>query len=161
MVVEARQIRLRSRSFERTSVPRRKRLNSQGTEMSVVFTGLVVCLMFLALLITARQAEVARVGYQIVSLRKDLASHQAEYQRLDVEVARLQALDRIEVAAQKLGMKRPTEVRLVYADEPAIARPAVPVTTAKTGLRQYLAQAAAAFARVASGVIGAEARTLK
>lgn len=163
-MVEARHIRVRSRSFKRSDpgvVSRRRRSGSQGTEVGIAFTGLVICLVSLALLITARQAEVARVGYEIVALKKELAALEAEYQRLDVEVARLQSFERIEAAALKLGMKRPAEVRLVYSEQPLYERPVAQVSPQKPGLRQLLAQVGATFARIASGVMGAEARTLK
>lgn len=128
--------------------------------MGVVAIGLVCCLMALALLICARQAEVAKVGYEIVALRKELAVLQAEYQRLEVQVARLQSFDRIEGAAAKLGMARPQEVRLVYSEEPSTA-PKVEVAATPSGPRQWLSAIVAAVVKLGSGVVGAEARTLK
>jgi cell division protein FtsL len=124
---------------------------------------LAALLVLFAIVITARQAAVAHVGYQIVALRKDLASVQAEYQQLEVTVSRLQSFERIEAGAAKLGMQRPTELRLVYADTP-VEKPAVQVASSTvdgSGYGQFKTLILSAWQKITGGVMGVEARNLK
>jgi cell division protein FtsL len=159
------QIRAQSREFSRhvdEVTPRRRRAKDNSRDVTLVSV-LAALLVLFAMAITARQAAVAHVGYQIVALRKDLASVQAEYQQLEVTVSRLQSFDRIEAGAARLGMQRPSELRLVYADTP-VEKPAVQVAASDAGepaFRQFAAMIASAWQKVSGGVMGAEARNLK
>lgn len=160
-MVEVERLRGRSRSFSPETNARHRRARSRsGGDLGLFFAGSVLCLVLFALLLTARQAEVARIGYEIGTLRKELAIQKAEYQRLDVEVARLQSFERVEAGAKRLGMKKPSEIRVVYSEEPEAPRQAITATAAPS-LRQMLASFGTALARLASGVMGVEARTLK
>jgi len=161
-LVEVERLRGRSRVFSESSA-RHRRARSQSKslkEVGVLFVVAVLCLTGFALLLTARQAELARLGYEIGAQRKILASLESEYQRLSVEAARLQSLERIESAALQLGMVKPSEIRVVYSEEPEPIHYGE-IAEGAPSLRQMLTSIANAVSRLASGVMGAEARTLK
>jgi len=157
-VVVAGQIRSRSRSFRlRPNTAARRK--AHGYEVGLVVVALVAGTMCFALTVAARQAAVAKVGYEIVNLRKELAELEAQSQRLEGQVARLQSLERIELEAKKLGMKKPDNARLVYSEEPQL--PEAAVTVAASGPRQWLMQAASALAKLASGIMRVQAQPVK
>ncbi len=157
-MVVAGQIRSRSRSFRlRPNTASRRKAHGYGVGLVVV--ALVAGTMCFALTVAARQAAVAKVGYEIVNLRKQLAEMEAQNQRLEGQIARLQSLERIELEAKKLGMKKPDSARLVYSEEPQL--PEAAVTVASNGPRQWFAQAASALAKLASGIMRVQAQPVK
>lgn len=163
-MVQAGHIRVTRRSVARARSQARsqsRKAKARSLSLSTVFAGFVLCVVCLATGITARQAELARIGYEIGTLKKELAVLQAEHQLLDVEVARLQSFDRVESAAAELGMHRPDEIRMVYTDASSTPQTAVADATVREGFTSYLARATRAVLRVATGVMGAEAHTLK
>ena len=153
------QIRSRSRSF-RLRPGTASRRKAHGYEVGLVVVALVAGTMCLALIVAARQAAVAKVGYEIVDLRKELAELQTQNQRLEGQVARLQSLERVESEAMKLGMKKPDNARLVYSEEPQNL-PETDVLMAGSGPRQWLLQAASALAKLASGIMRVQAQPIK
>lgn len=158
-MVVAGQIRSRSRSFRlRPGTASRRR--AHGYEAGLVVLALVAGTMCFALAVAARQAAVAKVGYEIVDLRKELADLQAQSQRLEGQVARLQSLERVESEAKKLGMKKPDNTRLVYSEEPQ-KLPEADVMAAASGPTQWLLQAASALAKLASGIMRVQAQPIK
>ena len=157
-MVVAGQIRIRSRSFEpRTRAASRRR--ARGNVFGFAVVALVAGTICFALALAARQAAVAKVGYEIVSLKKQLAELQAQNQALESQVARLQSLERIENEARRLGMKKPENARLVYSEEPKL--PGATAVVAQAAPRGWLEQAASALARFASGILRVEARPIK
>lgn len=69
----------------------------------------VLLLAFLTfLLLTTRYAQITATGYEIVNVKKQLKALEAENQNLEMKIAQLQSLERIEaVAIGKLGMIKP------------------------------------------------------
>lgn len=77
-----------------------------------LYLPVLVFVLALALLMVSRQAAIVRVGYQIDQLKNQVTVAKAERDSLQLEVTRLQSLDRIEkVATSRLGMVRPQEAR--------------------------------------------------
>lgn len=68
----------------------------------------------LALFTASRYAAVAQVGYEIGSMKAELRRLEAEREQLELKVAQLSSLARIEGEARsRLGMVSPAEQRLV------------------------------------------------
>jgi len=171
-VIMSEQFRARSRQYgrERTrknkwaaesGVVKRRRPRSHGKDLGL-FAVLVFVLICSSIIMTARQTQMAAVGYEIDKLRKELAQTQAEYQMLEVSSAKLQSFDRLEASAVKLGMKRPDDVRLVYADVPNAAQDLVLAeSSSPKGLKSFVAQVVATFRRLGDFGTGAQAQRLK
>jgi len=157
MVLAVEQAKERGPS-ERAARARRIKKNKEIVENLL----LLVLVVFVALVITSRHATVAHLGYSIVSAREELRVLQAESQRLELEVARLQSLERIESAAvTRLGMVKPAEIRLVVVTRTEAVRVEEPVQ-AGTGFFARLAQSLSSFTRwLAMGDGKAEARPAK
>ncbi|MEW6243076.1 MAG: cell division protein FtsL [Bacillota bacterium] len=157
MVLAVEQAKDRSPS-ERAARARRIKRNKEIVENML----LLVLVVFVALVITSRHATIAHLGYSIVSAREELRMLQAESQRLELEVARLQSLQRIESAAvTRLGMVKPAEIRLVAITRTEPVRVEEPVQ-AGAGFFARLAQSLSSFTRwLAMGDSKAEARPAK
>jgi cell division protein FtsL len=84
----------------------------------VAFSLLAVVLM---LTLTTRTAAVARLGYEIGNLERQIESLERAGEQLRLQGAQLGAVARIEEqASTRLSMTRPQEVRLVMAPSPAV-----------------------------------------
>jgi len=93
-----------------------------------VILPLLIFILGLALFMAWRQTTIVRVGYEIDRLKNQVALARAERDRLQLEVTRLESLDRIEkVATERLGMVRPLQARAYVP---------VPSTPPQVGLRQ-------------------------
>jgi cell division protein FtsL len=125
-----------------------------------VVLALVAGTMCFALAVAARQAAVAKVGYEIVGLRRALSDLEAQNQRLEGQVARLQSLERVESEAKKLGMKKPDSTRLVYSVEPQ-KLPGSDALAADNQPKHWLQQAASTLAKLASGIMRVQAQPIK
>lgn len=79
---------------------------------------LFVISLALAFLIVAREAHISRLGYRIVELKDLVAETTGEVQSLEMEIARLEELGRVEVVAAQLGLSRPVETRVALVDQP-------------------------------------------
>lgn len=111
------------------------------TSVWVAGPGLVGLAVVVALSLVYLQASCIVTGHEIVALKKQLADLQAENERLQVQVVKLTAPDRIEqLATERLGMVRPVEGRLLVAEPvpSAVATGGVPakMATASSWLRQ-------------------------
>ncbi len=77
---------------------------------------LLILAVFLGLFVTSRYTVMAEMGYRLAEMEEAVAALQEENRRLKLEVARLEAPERIErVARERLGMYRPNEVRYYAA----------------------------------------------
>lgn len=103
-------IRKRAVRVSRSRVRHREGYAS-GFLVAAVSVSLVACL---AMGMIASQNSVAHLGYTIVEMKAELRALEAESQRLELEIARLSSLERVErEAAERLGMCRADEVRKV------------------------------------------------
>jgi len=107
---------------------KRKRLaprHSLRTYVRVVV--LILSCFATGLFYTSRHAQIVALGYEIESLQKEIATLQKDNMRLELEIAKLQAPERIEkIARTKLGMKEPEDVLL------ATLPPSSPIGEEKT-----------------------------
>ncbi|HAA90421.1 MAG TPA: cell division protein FtsL [Peptococcaceae bacterium] len=88
---------------------------------------LILSCFAMGLFYTSRHARIVALGYEIESLQHEINSLQKENLRLELEIAKLQAPERIEkIARTKLGMKEPEEVLL------ATLPPSFPTSEEKT-----------------------------
>jgi cell division protein FtsL len=77
---------------------------------------LAVCVL-LALSLVALPATTAALGYEIVRLRQQLEALERDRALLELEIARLESLERIEQTARdRLGMREPEVLALVELD---------------------------------------------
>jgi hypothetical protein len=81
--------------------------------MWIVFSGLAIALFFA--LIMSRVA-LDKPALELSDLTKQISTEQAHYQQLRLDVARLQAPDRIVPLAEDLGLTYPDHVKVVIAD---------------------------------------------
>jgi len=79
----------------------------------MLFTVLAVVLFFA--LIVSRVA-LDKPALELNGLSKQIVAEQVHYQQLRLEVARLQAPERIVPLAEELGLTYPDELRIVVAD---------------------------------------------
>lgn len=94
-----------SRPTKRIKKVRRLKFKNNPRFVAVV---IVLSLFVMGLLLAGRYAQIASTGYQIVKLKKQLTTVQNESDQLEIQVEKLQALDRIEkVAVERLGMQKP------------------------------------------------------
>ncbi len=67
--------------------------------------------------VTSRAASTVQSGYRVGQLKARLSALHSENESLEVEIARMQSLSRIEdVARNKLGMAPPGEIRVARTD---------------------------------------------
>lgn len=79
-----------------------------------------VCFFFaVAVLLLTRYAALYGLGHQVEAERERLEQLQAERQRLLVQAAALDSLDRVEREARREGYVEPSSLRLVGAPAPA------------------------------------------
>ncbi|MEW6522546.1 MAG: cell division protein FtsL [Bacillota bacterium] len=139
---------------------RRRRFASRNRQGSIwsrhpEYAGIVILAgcVFLGLALVSLPATTAKLGYEIVSLRAELDALQRDVSRLQLELARLESLDRIEqIARERLGMREPEQLRLVQLGEPAANDPG--------NLDPWRPQVEGAVQRLASGVRGFIARAV-
>lgn len=92
----------------------RMRKRHKGASDTILCVAILVAL---ALALTARYAAIAKINFEISRLDKDLAELRAENERLEIQISRLTSLERIEeIAMNKLGMKKPQEIRTLACD---------------------------------------------
>lgn len=71
---------------------------------------IVMAFFIMGLALAARYAQITTAGYKINNLKKQVSSLQDENDQLDVQVKKLESLDRIEtIAVGKLGMQKPND----------------------------------------------------
>lgn len=103
----------------------------------------------LMLTLTARTTAVARLGYEIGNLERQIESLERAGEKLRLEGAQLGAVARIEEqASTRLSMTRPQEVRLVMAPAPAVS-----AAVAEGGSVTFLATPAEPGAVYAAAVV--------
>jgi len=80
---------------------------------------LAVCAL-MGLALVALPARTTAISYEMASLRAQLRLLQQEVSGLEMELAQLESIDRIDrIARERLGLREPTQVRLVHTEEPA------------------------------------------
>lgn len=109
--------RSRERARKRTS-----NLARTAKGVGLITLAFVICLSFIYL--KAYQAELHHKAFQ---LRNDMAALQSQNEKIKLEIARLKALDRIElVAMNQLGMVKNDTVEYLSLDFGAVSKPAAP-----------------------------------
>lgn len=84
-----------------------------GLKKHIQVVGLILSFFTFGLFYTFKHTQVVNLGYQIDEIKQEIAALQRENKRLELEIARLQAPERIErIATTKLGMKEPREFLL-------------------------------------------------
>ncbi|GBD84674.1 cell division protein FtsL [bacterium BMS3Abin02] len=86
----------------------------------VLFTALAIALFFALIL---SRVALDKPALEMNDLSKQIEAEQVQYQQLRLEVARLQAPERIVPLAEELGLTYPDEVRVVVADGVGDRRP--------------------------------------
>ncbi|MGE5484945.1 MAG: cell division protein FtsL [Ignavibacteriales bacterium] len=110
--------------------------------------------------VTSRAAVTVQSGYRIGLLKAQLAALSSENESLEVEVARLQSLSRVEeVARSRLGMAPPGDIRVARVDTEWHAATKMQAEEAEAALEsQRKPSVFAFFTRLASGARTAQAR---
>lgn len=113
--------------YEGTGPSQLKRVRRINAKTRFVYCSLVLMGLCLAFLVTSRYAQITSVGYEIVTLKKEMQSLDTENQLLQNKLAELNSLQHIEyVATTKLGMEKPELAEGVQF---------VPAEYSKAGLR--------------------------
>ncbi|NOY55026.1 MAG: hypothetical protein GXP34_03475 [Actinobacteria bacterium] len=86
----------------------------------VLFTVLAIGLFFALIL---SRVALDKPALELNDLSKQIEAEQVQYQQLRLEVARLQAPERIVPLAEELGLTYPEQVRVVIADGVGDRRP--------------------------------------
>lgn len=87
----------------------RKRSRLPGKLVGAVTGAFVV-----GILVVYVCAQVAAFGYRIVELKKDIADLERSNKRLELSIARLSSLDRVQrIAESELGMCKPSEMQML------------------------------------------------
>ncbi len=74
---------------------------------------LILALFIFGLFYTYKHTEIIALGYEIESVKQNIATLQGENKRLELEIARLQTPERVEkIARTKLGMEEPEKILL-------------------------------------------------
>ncbi|WP_192868107.1 cell division protein FtsL [Calderihabitans maritimus] len=81
--------------------------------------GLILVGFIIGLLLTYEYARLAATGYKITRVKQEIAALQSANEKLQLEIAKLKSLERIEIiATTKLGMEKPRDkVQLVFINE--------------------------------------------
>lgn len=97
----------------------------------LLLLGLVLLAIGLAFAKTYLAVQVIIKGYELEALKKEIATIQRENERLQLEVARLKAPERIaSVATMRLGMVEPKESQLYYVAGKIVPEKQMQVATA-------------------------------
>jgi len=124
----------------------------------LLFVGVILLCFFLGLYYTTLSAVVARQGYQLEKLQNEIKNIQTENERLEVVVARLSSLDRVEkVATEKLGMGKPDYQQVVFMPAKAESNEKIVVVEEQDKQDRLQGQkmfAANAFYRILSNLLG-------
>ncbi|MGE5422854.1 MAG: cell division protein FtsL [Ignavibacteriales bacterium] len=75
-----------------------------------IFTRLALFILILCIGFTFLHIQKSLMGYKIVELKKDIATLETDNKKLELQVAELSSLDRVQkVAEKRIGMYRPDE----------------------------------------------------
>jgi len=115
--------------------PQVKKVRKIGTPTKVVYCSIVLVFLCLAFLVASRYAEIAKTGYDILALKKQVQSLEVENQALQAKIDELSSLKNIEhLATTRLGMQKPELAEGVQF---------VPVEYSKAGSRDAVGIASA------------------
>lgn len=105
-----------------------RHLRVVSREVGTGLLGTLIVVGFFATLfaVAALQAVLVRGQMRLDTMHRDLAVQERAREELVLAVAALEAPDRIEAAAQELGLVRPPEVIFLTAPPSTIAAPAAP-----------------------------------
>ncbi|QIA26839.1 septum formation initiator [Thermaerobacter sp. PB12/4term] len=103
------------RPSRRYRVRRRLRLRPEARLVAAVGT-----LFLLAVLVVSRYAVLYEMNRAILQRQQELATLQRATERLEIEVAGLDSLERLESAARQRGYEEPASVRAVRVPAPAV-----------------------------------------
>jgi cell division protein FtsL len=124
------------RPFVERKAKVRMHRKSRGALDTIICASLLV---LLALALTARYAAITRASFEISKLDRELSSVRAENERLQIQIARLTSLERIEeIAMNRLGMEKPGEVRTLAYNPPAVDSRDVAQSSAKDMVAERL-----------------------
>ncbi len=103
-------------SYEQQPAPTRrtKRQPKRKFGVKTLVVGVVLSGFIFGMVLTFYHLYSVRLGYQVVALQNEIATMKKENAYLELEVARLKSLDRIEqVATTRLGMVKPQDVEML------------------------------------------------
>lgn len=87
-----------------------KRVRRIKPRTGFAYCSLAMILLCLAFLVTSRYAQITSLGYDIVSVKKQVQELDTENQLLQNKISQLNSLQHIEyVATSKLGMRKPEQ----------------------------------------------------
>jgi cell division protein FtsL len=114
-------LRFKRRRYYGKAVPRRRK--NQGICPRSVLWGLFLVL-FIALGYIWQRVTVLKLSQDVRDLRGELSQVQKKYKYLNIEIASLSSVQRIEsIAINDLGLSYPPAERIIYLDEPLISLP--------------------------------------
>ncbi len=88
--------------------PQIKRVRRIRTQTKMVYCSIVLVTLCLAFLVASRYAEIAKTGYDILALKKQVQSLEVENQAFQAKIDELKSLKNIEyLATTRLGMQEP------------------------------------------------------
>lgn len=95
--------------------PRERRGPSEDRRWCGAMTILLLVSLVLGIGVSFYNAQVVKVGYDLTTLKQEIARLDAENQNLEAALGRLDSLERVEtVATTKLGMVPPSERNVMY-----------------------------------------------
>lgn len=122
------QVDSRIRRVRRVTYKRNHRLRRFIALIAGVFT--------LGLLAVFVCSQVAVLGYQIVAIKQDIAELEQKNKRLELSIAQLSSLERIEkVASSQLGMCKPGDAQMLAMEENVQPVPVVDLRTPQAPLQ--------------------------
>lgn len=88
--------------------PRVKKIKKIRTANKVSYCAIALIILVLAFALTARHAQIDKVGYELIALQKQQQTLVMENQALQSRLDQLKSLENIEyIATYKLGMQKP------------------------------------------------------
>jgi len=100
-----------------------RRVKSKGIWFKPICWGLLLIL-FIALGRVWQRVAVLKLTQEVESLREDLSETEKKYKYLNIEMANLSSVERIEsIGMNELGLTYPKAERIVYLIEPLIPSP--------------------------------------
>jgi cell division protein FtsL len=106
--------------------PRRARLRRGGSRTPFPLLPLIGIIAGVAIAYVSQTAHVTQRSYQVAALTAEQAQLSADNQRLGDQLDRLTSAERVDAAAQQLGMRPAAQWSYVAAPAPVVAAPPAP-----------------------------------